>query len=65
MRSLKPLVILLIFSGCGLISKESVYEGIRSQEKIKSDTKIPSPSNMPPYDQYQNERDKLKAPNSN
>jgi hypothetical protein len=46
--------------GCGAISAESVYEGIRSQQKINADPSIPNPQILPPYDQYQKERDKPK-----
>ena len=65
MNSLKLLFTCIALGGCGLISQQSVYEGIRSQEKIKPDTLKPTPLEMPPYDQYQIERDKLKSPTSN
>jgi hypothetical protein len=64
MNSLKLLFTCIVLSGCGLISQQSVYEGIRSQEKTKPDTLKPNPLEMPPYDQYQIERDKLKSPSS-
>ena len=38
---------------------------ICSKQKIKPDTLKPTPLEMPPYDQYQIERDKLKSPTSN
>jgi|GEM_PF-3590706 len=44
--------------GCGAISAESIYEGIRSQQKINADPNIPNPPILPPYDQYQKEREK-------
>ena len=46
--------------GCGAISAESIYEGIRSQQKIIADPNIPNPPILPPYDQYQKEREKSK-----
>jgi hypothetical protein len=61
---IKLLFTCIALSGCGLISQKSLYEGIRSQEKIKPDTLKPNPLEMPPYDQYQIERDKLKSPSS-
>jgi hypothetical protein len=64
MISHKLLFTCIALSGCGLISQQSVYEGIRSQEKIKTDTLKPNPLEMPPYDQYEIERDKLKSPSS-
>jgi len=45
-------------AGCGAISAESIYEGIRSQQKINADPNIPNPPILPPYDQYQKEREK-------
>jgi len=50
--------ILICLSGCGAISAESIYEGIRSQQKIHADPNIPNPQILPPYDQYQKEREK-------
>jgi len=47
--------------GCGAISAESIYEGIRSQQKINADPSIPNPQILPPYDQYQKEREKAKS----
>ena len=48
-------------AGCGAISAESIYEGIRSQQKINADPNIPNPQILPPYDQYQKERDKPQS----
>ena len=64
MNSFKLLIICIALSGCDLVSQQSIYEGIRSQEKIKPDELKPNPLEMPPYDQYQMERDKLKPPSS-
>ena len=64
MNFFKLLIICIALSGCGLVSQQSIYEGIRSQEKIKPDALKPNPLEMPPYDQYQMERDKLKPPSS-
>jgi len=50
----------ICLDGCGAISAESVYEGIRSQQKINADPSIPNPQILPPYDQYQKEREKPK-----
>jgi hypothetical protein len=64
MNFLKLLFACIALNGCGFISQQSVYEGIRSQEKIKPDILKPNPLEMPPYDQYQTERDKLKSPST-
>lgn len=34
MNSFKLLIICIALSGCGLFSQQSIYEGIRIQEKI-------------------------------
>ena len=50
----------ICIAGCGAISAESIYEGIRSQQKINADPNSPNPQILPPFDQYQKERDKSK-----
>ena len=52
--------VFVCLAGCGAISAESIYEGIRSQQKINADPNIPNPQILPPYDQYQKEREKSK-----
>jgi hypothetical protein len=64
MNSFKLLIICIALSGCGLFSQQSIYEVIKSQEKITPGALKPNPLEMPPYDQYQIERDKLKSPSS-
>jgi hypothetical protein len=57
---MKPLLGFLIWmplAGCGSISPESVYEGIRSQQKINTDPAMPNPLLLPPYDQFKKERE--------
>jgi hypothetical protein len=49
--------VLMLVNGCGAISAESVYEGIRSQQKINTDPAMPNPLVLPPYDQYRKERE--------
>ncbi len=53
-------VMFMGLSGCGVMTPASVYEGIRSQQKINADPNIPNPPMLPPYDQYQKEREKSK-----
>ena len=43
-------------TGCGVISSQSVYEGVRSTEKARAVVTDKSRSELPPYDQYQKER---------
>ena len=45
---------------CGFVSSQSVYEGIRSAEKIKTTGTTQTPAALPNYDRYEKERDALK-----
>ena len=65
MKSIVCGAFLSCLAGCGAISAESIYEGIRSQQKINADPNIPNPAILPPYDQYQKERDKPKPTPAN
>ena len=61
MKNILYWALFLGLGGCGVITPESIYEGIRSQQKINADPSIPNPQILPPYDQYQKERDKPKS----
>lgn len=51
----------LLLVGCGTISQQSIYEGIRSQQKVKDVGVEPKSQLLPSYDQYKEERnEKLK-----
>ena len=45
---------------CGFVSNQSVYEGIRGNEKAKTTGTSQKPSALPNYDQYEKEREVLK-----
>jgi hypothetical protein len=60
MKNIVCWALFMVLGGCGAISAESVYEGIRSQQKINADPNISNPPILPPYDQYQKEREKPK-----
>ncbi len=47
-------------TGCGLVSSESMYEGVRSQQKANSGGTEPKQPILPTYQQYQQERGKLQ-----
>jgi hypothetical protein len=57
------LLALITISACGVISPESVYEGVRGQQKINSDPAVPNPLILPTYDQYKKEREQSSKPN--
>ena len=58
-KKLLPLLMLLL-SGCSVITAESVYEGIRGDQKVKSDRSIPNANELPAYELYRQERETLK-----
>jgi hypothetical protein len=54
------LLLLGLLPACGFISHQSVYEGIRGNEKAKTTGTSQKPSALPNYDQYEKEREVLK-----
>lgn len=54
-------LVVLSLGACGLVSTQSVYEGFRTQQRIK-DAGTPAPSDaLGSYDAYQKERGKAKS----
>ena len=51
---------LIFLNSCSAVSSESVYEGIRSQQKAKGSSIEPKQQPLPSYQQYQKERETLK-----
>jgi hypothetical protein len=49
-----------LLPACGFISHQSVYEGIRGNEKAKTTGTSQKPSALPNYDQYEKEREVVK-----
>jgi len=47
--------------GCGLVSTQSVYEGFRTQQRIKDAGTMPGTDALGSYDAYQKERAKVKS----
>ena len=65
MCKLLPITIALLalpLGGCGLVSTQSVYEGFRTQQRIKDAGSQAAPDALGGYDAYQKERDKAKSP---
>ncbi len=58
MRRLLLLPLLAALAGCGVVSSRSVYEGARATQKARSTGTEPQPRELPPYDEYQREREK-------
>jgi hypothetical protein len=57
-QALAPVLLipLMGLTGCGIITPQAVYEGIRTQESARA-VGTPAPAKtLPAYDQYQKER---------
>jgi uncharacterized protein YceK len=52
--------VLILLAGCSVINEQSVYEGVRSQQKAKNAGAEPKQQILPSYQQYEKERDELK-----
>jgi uncharacterized protein YceK len=52
--------ICLCLSGCGVVSEQSIYEGMRSTERAKSAGTEQQDKALPNYDAYSKERELLK-----
>jgi len=50
-------------SAYSTVSLESFYEGVRSQDKAKNPMKDVGPTPAPKFQQYQQERERLKGVN--
>jgi hypothetical protein len=53
-----------LLPACGFISNQSIYEGVRGQEKAKTTGMTQKPAALPNYDQYEKEREDLKKSNA-
>ena len=51
----------LLVAGCGAVTTESIYEGLRTQRSLKDVGVLQSPEKMGSYDGYEKERRKLKT----
>ena len=64
MPKLLPTTIVLLalpLGGCGLISTQSMYEGFRTQQRIKDAGTRATPDALGSYDAYEKEREKVKS----
>jgi hypothetical protein len=62
-KMLPAFVALLVLPlvSCGLVTTQSVYEGLRSQQRIKDAGSHAAPDALGSYDAYQKEREKVKS----
>jgi hypothetical protein len=49
-----------LLSACGVVSEQSIYEGIRANERAKSAGTGQDDRALPNYDRYSKERELLK-----
>ena len=54
------LILCSLLSGCGVVSEQSFYEGIRANERAKSAGTGQDDKALPNYDRYRQERETLK-----
>ncbi len=52
----------VLLTGCGLISSQSIYDGVRSTEKAKAVVNDKSRQELPPYDDYERQRQRQREP---
>ena len=57
---LTVLCVALLISGCGAVTTQSIYEGLRTQQSLKDTGVLQPPEKMGTYDSYEKERKKLK-----
>jgi len=54
------LLLCCLLSACGLVREQSFYEGIRTNERVKSAGIGQDDKALPNYDRYSKERETLK-----
>lgn len=54
------MIVCFMLNSCGVISERSVYEGVRSTQKAKSTGSTSDQKDLPPYDQYEKERNAIR-----
>ena len=50
----------MVVSGCGAVTPQSMYEGLRTQQSLKNAGSMPPADKLDPYDAYEKQRDSLK-----
>jgi hypothetical protein len=53
-------LICCLLSACGAVTEQSIYEGIRANERAKSAGTLQDDKALPNYDRYSKERELLK-----
>lgn len=53
--------LVLSLAGCGTVTSQSIYEGLRTQQNVKDAGILQPTEKMGTYDGYEKEREKLKS----
>jgi hypothetical protein len=61
---LSVLCLVLLMAGCGAVTSQSIYEGLRTQQNVKDAGVQQPPEKLGTYDAYGKERDNLKPQKS-
>lgn len=60
MAKLTLLCLVMLIAGCGTVTPQSIYEGLRTQQSLKDAGAMPPGNKLDNYDAYEKQRDKLK-----
>jgi hypothetical protein len=52
----------VLVAGCGLITEQSIYEGLRTQQSVKDAGTATPTEKMGTYDAYEKQRQQAKDP---
>ena len=52
--------LVLLLAGCGTVTSQSIYEGLRTQQSLKDAGALQPSEKMGTYDSYEKDRKKLK-----
>jgi uncharacterized protein YceK len=52
--------LVMLISGCGTVTSQSIYEGLRTQQSLKDAGAMPPGDKLDRYDTYEKQREKLK-----
>lgn len=54
------LAMVALLAACSVMNSRAVYEGVRATQRARSTGAEPQGRDLPPYDEYQHEREKAE-----
>lgn len=60
MRYVFMIWLVLVTGGCGVVTSQSLYEGVKAEQKRMKTNSDSNASGLPSYEQYQQERKKAQ-----